>query len=175
MGEAELAMERRLGASEENILVMQGNLANTYAAIGRNEEALQMRRDVYSAHLRLYGEEDQHTLVAANNYAHGLIDLRLFEDAKSVLRSTVPVARRIVGAGHDHTLRIGYNYARALYQDDGATLDDLRESVGMLEELERTARRVMGGAHPLTVDIERELRHARAALRARETPPAGDK
>ena len=37
-----------------------------------------------------------------------------------------------------------------------------------LEELERTARRVMGGAHPLTVGIEGYLRDARAALRARE-------
>ena len=37
-----------------------------------------------------------------------------------------------------------------------------------LEDTERIARRVLGGAHPLTVDIERELRNAQAALRARE-------
>ena len=37
-------------------------------------------------------------------------------------------------------------------------------------EIEPTARRVLGGAHPLTVDIEDELRDARAAFRARETP-----
>ena len=41
-----------------------------------------------------------------------------------------------------------------------------------LEEIERTARRVFGGAHPLTVDIEGELRDARAALRAREAQDA---
>ncbi len=63
-------------------------------------------------------------------------------------------------------------YAAALYQDDGATLDDLREAVTTLEELERTARRVLGGAHPDTAAIERSLRNARAALRARETPPS---
>ena len=62
-------------------------------------------------------------------------------------------------------------YTKALYTDEGATLDDVREAVTTLEETERTARRVMGGAHPLTVDIEDELRDARAALRARETPP----
>ena len=33
-------------------------------------------------------------------------------------------------------------------RDDGATLDDLREAVTTLEETERTARRVLGGAHP---------------------------
>ena len=63
------------------------------------------------------------------------------------------------------------NYARALYNDDAATLDDLREAVTTLEELERTARRVLGGAHPLTETIEDSLRQSLAALRASETPP----
>jgi hypothetical protein len=65
-------------------------------------------------------------------------------------------------------------YAEALYQDPGATLDDLREAVTTLEGVERIARRVFGGTHPLTVEIEDELRDARAALlRARETPTPG--
>jgi len=63
-------------------------------------------------------------------------------------------------------------YAMALYQDDGATLDDLREAVTTLEETERIARRVLGGAHPLTTDTENTLRESRAALRARETQPS---
>ena len=57
------------------------------------------------------------------------------------------------------------NYAMALFMDDDATLDDLREAVTTLEELERIARRVFGGAHPLAMSIERGLKtaHARAA------------
>ena len=39
----------------------------------------------------------------------------------------------------------------------------------MLENSERIARRVLGGAHPDTKDIEDSLRTARAALAARET------
>ena len=61
-------------------------------------------------------------------------------------------------------------YARALYHDDSATLDDLREAVTTVEETERTARRVLGRAHPIVVAMEQSLRNARAALRARETP-----
>ena len=57
--------------------------------------------------------------------------------------------------------------------DATATLDDLREAVTTLEETSRTARRVLGGAHPTVVKMERALRDARAALRARETPPPG--
>ena len=54
--------------------------------------------------------------------------------------------------------------------DDCATLDDLREAVTTLEDVERTARRVLGGAHPLVPQIERSLESSRDALRARETP-----
>ena len=57
-----------------------------------------------------------------------------------------------------------------LYMNTGATLDDLREAVTTVEEIKRTARRVLGSAHPITEDIELSLRDARAALRARETP-----
>jgi hypothetical protein len=64
-------------------------------------------------------------------------------------------------------------YAVALVNASGATLDDDREAVTTLQDAERTARRVFGGSHPLTVDIEVSLRDARAALRARETPPMG--
>ena len=66
------------------------------------------------------------------------------------------------------------NYGRALCGDTGATLDHLREAVTTLEDSERIARRVFGGAHPLTSTMEEDLQDARAALRARETqPPAG--
>ena len=58
----------------------------------------------------------------------------------------------------------------ALFIDAAATLDDLREAVTTLEDLERTARRVFGGAHPVVSNMEASLRDARAALRARETP-----
>ena len=65
-------------------------------------------------------------------------------------------------------------YAVALHMDDGCTLDEFREAVTTLEEVERTARRVLGGAHPLTSTIENNLQEARAALRARETPSSGE-
>ena len=97
------------------------------------------------------------------------IDLERFKEAKSLLRKMIPVARRVLGGSQETTLRMRANYARSLYIDDDAALDDLRDAVTTLEEIERTARRVLGGAHPLVQSIERHLRNARAALRARET------
>ena len=67
--------------------------------------------------------------------------------------------------------RVSLN-AQSLYRDADATLDDLREAVTILEDAERTARRVLGGAHPVTYGVEQTLRNARAALRARDTPSA---
>ena len=78
------------------------------------------------------------------------------------------MARRVLGESRELTLKMRWVYAEALYKDDGATLDDLREAVTTLEDSERIARRVLGGSHPTTGGIERHLRDARAALRARE-------
>ena len=80
----------------------------------------------------------------------------------------VPVARRVFGDSKESTIRMRWHYARALYHDNCARLDDLRKAVTTLEDAERIARRVLGGAHPTTVGIEDELQDARAALRARE-------
>ena len=161
---AELPLLRRIGASEDEILITQSNLANSYDQLGRSEEALSMRRDVYSGRLKLSGEEHERTLRAASNYAASLARLRQSEEAKSLLRKTIPAARRILGESNQITLHLRCNYALALYEDPAATLDDLREAVTTLEEIETTARRVLGGAKPLTVAIERELQQSREVL-----------
>jgi hypothetical protein len=59
-------------------------------------------------------------------------------------------------------------YAKALYMDPAAALDNLREAVATLEEIEPIARRVFGCANPLTLAIAASLRNAQAALHARE-------
>ena len=165
--EAELSMLRRLGMAEVHILSSQNNLARTYEAVGRLEESIQMKRDVYFGRLRLNGEEHLETLKAAVNYANALLNLKRFEEAKALLRKSVPTARRVLGENHEATLKMRHLYAQLLCRDEGATLDDFREAVRTLAETERTARRVFGGAHPLVVEMEKDLRYARAALAAR--------
>ena len=72
--------------------------------------------------------------------------------------------RRVLGEGHRLTLKMRWAYAQMLCEDTDATLDDLREAVTTLEELEQTARRAFGAAHPLTQGIELALKATRAAL-----------
>ena len=153
---------------------MQGNIAATYAVLGRREQALSMLKLVYSGNLKLYGPESEDTLREANNYATNLFGLNRHEEATALLRKTMPVARRVIGENHDITIRMSICYAMALYYHDGATLDDLHEAVATLEDAGRIARQVLGGAHPLTERIGISLPEARAALRARETPSSGE-
>ena len=104
-------------------------------------------------------------------YAISLRDTKRFDEARALLLKTMPVARRVLGDSNDTTLRARQIYAVAFCDDPAATLEDLREAMTTLEDAERITRRVFGGAHPLTVDIEGHWGHARAALRACETPP----
>ena len=160
-------MKRRLGASEANLLLVQSNLAGTYRALGRLEQAHLMQLDVFSGTLKLHGEDHRSTIGEANNYADSLFRLKRFEEAKTLLRQLIPAARRVLGESCDLTLRMGWAYAQSLYKGDRTTLDDLSEAWTTLEKTERTARRVFGRAHPLTEDIEFALQESRAAFSAR--------
>ena len=168
--EANLSLLRRIGDTEHNMLIAQGNLACTYEELGRHEEALRLQRAVYSGWLRLKGEEHEDTLREANNYADTLVNLKRFQEAKSLLHKSIPAARRVLGENDEITLRMRCHHADALCKDSPASLDDLREAVSTFEEIERIARRVLGGAHPIVEVIERrlppsrKLRDARVAL-----------
>ena len=165
---AELAMKQRLGWPEKNILDVQCNLANIYDLVGRGEEALEIYQYVYSRTLELLGEANESTVLAASNYADHLINLGRFEEAKALLSKMMPVAQRLLGESNDVTLMMRTLSAKAFYQDESSTLDELRKSVGTLEDTTRTARRVLGGTHPLVVNIEACLQFSRAKLGARD-------
>ena len=162
-----------VGASDGNTLTVQSNLARLYEVLGRDEQALDLRRDVYSGRSKLQGEEHPQTLQAATNYAASLLQLQRFEEAMALYRKTLTVAHRVLGKNSELTLGMRTNYAMAFCADPAATLDDLREAITTLEESKRIVRRVFGGDHPLTSSIEGGLRQARALLRVRETlaPP----
>ena len=167
--ETELSTLLRLGVDEEVIFAVKQNLAGTYKSLGRLDDCLRTQQDAYSGLLKLYGEEDLFTLGAANNYASILGQLERFEEAKSLMKKTMPVARRVLGDHNSMMLRMRWSYARALCEDVSSTSEDLREAVTTLEDAAPTARRVLGGAHPITGGIEECLRGARATLHAHET------
>ena len=119
--------------------------------------------------MRINGEEDRDSLLEAHNLASSFISLERFEEARSLMRKTIPVAQRVAGEDAEVTLRMRWRYAEALCWDTAATLDDVREAVKTLEDTERTARRVLGGANPFVGMVEGTLRVSREMLSACES------
>ena len=167
--ETEVAILQRIKARVQHILDVQGNLAVTYAKLERHELALRMKRIVYFGYLKLKGKEHTDTLISANNYADSLIQLERYKTAMSLLRETLPIARRVCGESDETLLRLRVNYARALCVVSadavtGTSLDDLREAVTTLEEIESIALRVFGDAHLFVEQVEYFLRESRGLL-----------
>ena len=100
-GRGYFAMTRRLGDAEEDILQVQTNLP-THRLLGREEDALRLKRDVYSGLFKLHGKEHEHTL-QANNYASSL---GAYSSEAGTAAQNDARARRVLGESHDLTLKM---------------------------------------------------------------------
>ena len=157
--EAQLSMMRRLGDSEDNMLIMQMNLAISYLRLGRLEEALQMKRDVYSGHSRHrdLGPLHQNTLKAALNLSTALVNAGDYAEARAFTRDQTELARRALGADHPVTLDFQWGYSRAFTLDKGVSAEQLGEVATALEKTLEVSQRVRGREHPQTCNIRDEL------------------
>ena len=89
------------------------------------------------------------------------------DEAKTLLRDQVlPAAQRVLPPEDDIVISCTSNLARAMYQANGASLDDLRGGVALLEALCTTSRRVYGAEHPKVALREGYLDDAQAKLAA---------
>ena len=167
--EAELSMERRIGAPERDILGAQSNLANTYNQLGRFEEALRVRRDVYSGSLRLTSiDARQCTLVAALNLSTSLVNNRKFAEARAFIRDQMALAKRVHGSDHPTTLDFQWGYARVFILDNDATAEEIAEAAAILEKTLKIAQRVLGREHPSTGYYRHALEIAREQIALRQ-------
>ena len=167
--EAEMSMLRRVGAPELSILVSQGNIANTYKALGRREEALRMLRDVYSGYLRHrdLGPLHQSTLGAAVNLSTSLVDAGNYAEARAFTRDQMELARRAFGADHPITLDFQWGYSRAFTLDKDVSAEQLAEVATTLEKTLEISQRVCGREHPRTCSVRGELTFAREEISRR--------
>ena len=161
--EARLSMLRRLGAHEEDVLAAQGNLAISYEKLGRREEALRIRRDVYSGHLRHrdLGPLHQSTLGTALNLSTSLVDAGNYAEARAFMRDQMELARRAFGADHPVTLDFQWGYSRAFTLDKDVSAEQLAEVATTLEKTLEISQRVCGREHPRTCSIRGELTFAK--------------
>ena len=107
----------------------------------------------------------RYTLIGAGNLAATLVDtLQQFDEAKAFLRDRIPEAIRALGKDHDITFKLRRMYAQSLYENDGASREDVTAAIETLEDLDRRGTRVYGPAHPQTVTTRNRLAEAREKL-----------
>ena len=146
------------------MLVARSNLANRYSALGRLEEALLLRQEVYARTSALHGLHGDTLLTAANLASTLVDDLEQLDEARAFLRDRIPEAMRVCGKDHDITFKMQRMYAQCLFQNDGASRSDLTEAVAKLEDLARRQTRIFGASHPQTDSTRRCLQVAREKL-----------
>ena len=162
--EAELAMTRRLGASEKNMLAMQNNLAITYEELGRTGDSLRIKKAIYATHARLFGDSDEETLGSAVSLSIGLVKADKASESMAFSRPLLPLARRVLGADHEVCLRFAHSYAYAVLACAAASRDELLFAEKLLEDTVRRLRRVFGISHPSTARAEGDLARIRRLL-----------
>ena len=163
-------------------LTTKGNMVGCLMALGRTQDAARLAGEVYGKRVAIEGEAHPESIREGMNMAavligvpqsctvHGRERVHILE-AKRFLLELLPRAQRALGAEDRVTLGIRREYARALYVDEKASPDELRESEEILDDLCRTSRRVLGPIHEQTHLALEELvaaRKRRAEVRAGE-------
>ena len=90
--------------------------------------------------------------------------LQQFDEAKTFLRDRIPEAVRALGKDHGITFVLQRMYAQCLYQNDGASRDDVTAAIAQLEDLDRRMTRTYGTVHPQTNTTRFFLAEARQKL-----------
>ena len=163
--EANLALTERYWSRDENaVLAAKANLASCLANVGRHEEALRLRRDVYARSSILHGSASDDALLDAANLASSLIVSQAFDEVIPFLRERILVANQAFGPDHVRALDLAAFLSEALRLNPDATRADLSESESILVNVLQRQRRVLGPAHPNTKNSEQALSFIRESL-----------
>ena len=166
--QADLAARRRLTPNDQSgQLMVFSAMANTLSALGRSDEALKIHRFMYTKIAESPGD-DEDSFGTMMNFAAELKrsgEPHLLAERRTLLRDKVPVAQRVLGPHHRLTLQLRSEYAQLKFDDDRATLDDRLAQLAVLEGVVRTARQVLGAAHPLTESFAHNAEWARTIAR----------
>jgi cellulose biosynthesis protein BcsQ/tetratricopeptide (TPR) repeat protein len=115
----------RLGADDEQTLLVSRHLADALWWLGKYEEARLINEDTIDRLARIYGEEHEHMLATRNSIGAGYRVQGRFADARRLDESNLAVHRRVYGDDAPETLRCCHNLAvdLRLLGDFGAAYD----------------------------------------------------
>jgi Flp pilus assembly protein TadD len=128
------------------------NLALSYSAAGRKDEALKMREEVLPLSRKVFGPEHPETLMAMNNLALSYSAAGRKDEALKMREELLALSRKVNGPEHPATLTAMNNLAES-YSDAGRK----DEALKMREEVLALFRKVLGPEHPTTGTIAANL------------------
>jgi tetratricopeptide (TPR) repeat protein len=130
------------------------NLANSYYAVGRHAEALQLREQTLALQKPKLGPDHPDTLSSMNNLANSYYALGRYADALQLREETLALRKVKLGPDHPHTLKSMWLVAENL-----AKLDRDAEALPIIDECVRlaTGKIVDPGLIPAVLGVR--LRH----------------
>jgi len=149
------------GNLEKDILQTKNNIANCLGDLGRVDESLKLRREIYAKQAAL---PFAHRVEETINLAMHLNLAGQYAEAKTFLRREMPEARRALEPENQMYLGLRHAYAHALFNTADNSMDDRREAVAILEDIHRISIRVLGPSHPVTRDRQTDVKAARDLL-----------
>jgi len=147
------------GVEHPNTLTSMNNLAETYRALGRANDAAALQETVLEARKRTVGDEHPHTLTSMNNLAETYRAMGRANDAAALHETVLEARKRTVGDEHPHTL-LSMNNLAVTYGALGRTNGEAALQETVLEARKRT----LGDEHPETLTSMNNLAVTYGAL-----------
>ena len=169
-----LTSMKRFGDASHTMLPIENMIALCLCKLKRNDEALVMRRELYTKTINLLGTEHRDTIVSAINLAQslmlkavpgpnilwtrdnlGALSVACVNEARALLSKTVPAVVRTFGPDHEFTISILGHYAStfAIFHD-GESQNEVAKALAMTEDVSRRTRQILGVAHPMTKRVD---------------------
>jgi tetratricopeptide (TPR) repeat protein len=139
-------LETDLADQPERRAKLQTALAATYASLGLNSPALQLRQKVHDYWLAKAGPDASETLTAATELSYSLYETGQRKKALPMTEDLVVRTRRRYGPEHTNTIRLMGHYATVI---DG--LGRTTEALKLREENLAAHRKVFGPEHRNTL------------------------
>mmetsp|Transcript_16707 Transcript_16707/g.47723 ORF Transcript_16707/g.47723 Transcript_16707/m.47723 type:complete len:382 (+) Transcript_16707:346-1491(+) len=162
--ESQFALMQRSRVNREAILAAQGNMANCLEDLGRIEDAIELSVQVHSGMKALRGNRHTNTIICGLNLAASLQSKGRTTEAQSLAAEYLPISESVFGPLDVNTLGLRSTYLRARCRDPDISLDDWRKAVSSMDDLYRTAVKVLGTQHPLTVQCKDDGEASQKAL-----------
>jgi serine/threonine protein kinase/Flp pilus assembly protein TadD len=143
---------KHLGTDHLDTLSVTNNLANSYAGLGRYEDALRLHQETLAARRATLGDDHPDTLATENNLAISFEKVGRHDDALELREATLRRTRDRLGGDHIDTLR-GMNNLGISY----TTFGRHEQAVKLREETLARMKAKFGPDHPNTLACRHNL------------------